>query len=211
MKMAEVGINTVIYWFIRRMNGSIQGVSVVCRVYDEIDAAGSFPGRAPSHEVPLSETWSWPKKWLVEIIRLTYHKEQFYENFRDPLRAAARKSIRDVGYSRDAKLVRVGDDRFSDAIVLVKNGIECITEQNIKLDVQQFLSHQSCKGIFPGKTVADTRLNSEIIGKSLGRLPFVTRKGHSVLSSEHVEQGDVVALIKGTQVPFILRRRTSGA
>ncbi|KAJ9652746.1 hypothetical protein H2198_008018 [Neophaeococcomyces mojaviensis] len=195
---------------IRRMNGSIQGISVVCRVYDEIDAAGSFPGRASSHEVPLSETWSWPKKWLVEILRLTYHKEQFYESFRDRLRAAARTSIAGVGYSRDAKLVRIGDDRFSDAIVLVKNGIQCVTEKHIKLDVQQFLATKAIKRIFQGRTVADTRLNSEIIGKSLGRLPFVTRKGHLVLSSEHVKKGDVVALIKGTQVPFILRRRTSG-
>ena len=62
-----------------------------------------------------------------------------------------------------------------------------------------------------GRTAADTRLSSEIIGKSLGRLPFVTRKGRLVLSSKHVKPGDVIALIKGTQVPFILRCRTGGA
>ena len=30
------------------------------------------------------------------------------------------------------------------------------------------------------------------------------------MTSEHVICGDVVALIKGSQVPFVLRRRTSG-
>lgn len=48
-------------------------------------------------------------------------------------------------------------------------------------------------------------LGSEIIGKSLGRLPFITRKGHLVLGAEYIKRGDFLALIKGAQVPFILR------
>jgi hypothetical protein len=41
----------------------------------------------------------------------------------------------------------------------------------------------------------------------LGRLPSVTRKGHLVLGPEYVKRGDFVALIKGAQVPFVLRRQ----
>lgn len=44
---------------VRRTNGSIRGISVMCRVYDEIDITGCFPGRASSHEVPLSESGQW--------------------------------------------------------------------------------------------------------------------------------------------------------
>ncbi|KAH9216665.1 hypothetical protein DL95DRAFT_424437 [Leptodontidium sp. 2 PMI_412] len=73
--------------------------------------------------------------------------------------------------------------------MLLENNIKYIKGNNIKRGVQ---------------------LGSEIIRKSLGRLPFITRKGHLVLSSEYVKQGDVVALIKGSQVPFILRRESDG-
>jgi hypothetical protein len=57
---------------------------------------------------------------------------------------------------------------------------------------------------------ANQRLGSEIIGRSLRRLPCVTNKGHVVLCSEHVNQGDVIALIRGAQVPFILQRQSGG-
>jgi hypothetical protein len=43
-------------------DGVIDGISVVCHVYDEIYEVGSFPNRASSHEVPLSETFLWPIK-----------------------------------------------------------------------------------------------------------------------------------------------------
>ncbi|KIW91970.1 uncharacterized protein Z519_06952 [Cladophialophora bantiana CBS 173.52] len=194
----------------KRVKGSIQGISVMGTVYDEIDVAGCFPGRTSSKEVPLLETWSWPEKWLVEILRLTYRKSQHFEDFRDRLRAAARSSIAGAGLDPHGRPARLEDDRFSDAVLLVKSGMQYIREENIKSDVRQFLSTKTTKEIARGRTLADIRLRSEIIGKSLGRLPFVSRKGHLVVSSEHVKQGDVIALIKGTQVPFILRRRTGG-
>jgi len=100
---------------------------VVCRVYDEIDTVGHFPGRASSHEVPLSETFSWPKTWLIEILRLTYHKDQYFTSFKDRLSAVARSSIAGVGRDAAGRPTRVGDSRFSDAVVLVKNGIQYIT------------------------------------------------------------------------------------
>lgn len=195
---------------VMRMNGSIQRISVIGRVYDAIDEAGCFPGRASSTEVPIYETFSWPRKWLTEILRLTYHKTQYFEDFRDRLHAAARSSIAGVGLDKDRRRIRGEDDRFSDAVLLVKSGIQYITEKRIKFDVRQFLATKASKEIVKGKTSANTRLGSEIIGKSLGRLPFISRKGHLVVSSEHVKQGDVIALIKGTQVPFILRRQTGG-
>ena len=77
----------------------------------------------------------------------------------------------------------------------------------MKFDVQQFLATEATK---EGKTLLDIKLSNEINGKSLGRLPFVTRKGHLVVSSEHVKRGDFIALVKGTQVPLILRRQTRG-
>ncbi|RFU25792.1 hypothetical protein B7463_g10560, partial [Scytalidium lignicola] len=54
-------------------------------------------------------------------------------------------------------------------------------------------------------------LSSEIMGKSLGRLPFISKKGYLILGSEHIKRGDVIALIKSAQVPFILRWQSVGA
>ncbi|EXJ74130.1 uncharacterized protein A1O5_02424 [Cladophialophora psammophila CBS 110553] len=195
---------------VKRVKGLIQGILVMGTVYDEIDVAGSFPGRASSKEVPLFETFSWPQKWLIEILRLTYRKSQYFEDFRDRLHAATRSSIAGAGLDRHARPVRAQDNRFSEAVQLVKSGMQYITEEDLKSDVQRFLATKAAKEVIEGRTSADIRLCSEIIGKSLGRLPFISRKGHLVVSSEHVKRGDVIALIKGTQVPFILRRRTGG-
>lgn len=94
--------------------------------------------------------------------------------------------------------------------MLVRNGVRYVTGKQFKLDVQQFLANQAVKDIVHGGTILGTRLGSEIIGKRLGRLPFVTRRGHLVASSGYVEPGDIVALIGSTQVPFVLRRDTYG-
>jgi hypothetical protein len=42
------------------------------------------------------------------------------------------------------------------------------------------------------------------------RAPFVTKKGHPGLSSRHVRRGDIVALVHGAEVPFILRSQPNG-
>ena len=56
-----------------------------CHIYDEIHEVGSVPDRASSPEVLLEETFSWPAKWLVEILRLTYQRRQLYVHFSDRL------------------------------------------------------------------------------------------------------------------------------
>jgi hypothetical protein len=107
-------------------------------------------------------------------------------------------------------LVRVGDDRFLDAVVLLENGIKHINDHHIKLELRQLLKNGDFEGKLNSRTSIFSRLGSEIIGKSLGRLPFITRKGHLVLGPEYAERGDFIALIKGTQVPFLLRRQSNG-
>jgi hypothetical protein len=119
-----------------------------------------------------------------------------------------RSSITGVGLDQEGRRARVADDRFSDGVVLLTSGIQYVTQEHIKLDVQQFLASEAAKDYVMAEAAANTKLSSEIIGKSLGRLPFATRRGLLVVTSEHVKQGDFVALIKGTQVPFILRHQT---
>lgn len=191
-----------------RRDRAIEGILMVCLVYDEIYEVGSFPGRASSHEVPLWETVSWPTKWLVEILRLTYHEKRGSWDFSENLRAATRTSIGGVGFNQDTKLARIGDDRFLDAIYLLHNGIKYIKEKRIKLGLQKLLANRDFKRRIRSSIAIHAGLGGEIIGKSLRRLPFITRNGHLALGSEYVKRGDFVALIKGAQVPFVLRRQS---
>jgi hypothetical protein len=82
-----------------------------------------------------------------------------------------------------------------------------IRNKRFAFEARRFLASQDEKTKY--NAVLSNQLNSEIIGKSLGRRPFVTKKGHLVLSSEHVERGDAIALIRGAQVPFVLRRQSN--
>ena len=147
----------------------------------------------------------------MEILRLSYDGDQCYKSFKDRLLAVARSSVAGVGRDAAGRLAKVRNDRFPDAVWLVKHGNEYITKKHIKRDVERFVASDAVTDVNVKAAHVHTRLGPEIIGKSLGRLPFVTRKGHLVVSSEHVKQGDFVALAKGVQVPLILRRSTYGA
>jgi hypothetical protein len=193
---------------IRRGKRVIEGIAIVGQIYDEIYEVGVFPNRVTSREVPVLETFSWPTQWLLEFIRLTYFRNEYYRNFGDRVRAATRSSIGGVGFSQDGQLERVGDSRFPDAVMLLQRGIMQIRNKRIEFEARRFLAGQVEKP--KHNAVLFNPLGSEIIGKSLGRLPFVTKKGHLVLSSEHVERGDAIALIRGAQVPFVLRRQSNG-
>ncbi|KAH7084415.1 heterokaryon incompatibility protein-domain-containing protein [Paraphoma chrysanthemicola] len=192
---------------VRTGKGGMMGITIMCQIYDEIYTAGVFSNRVDSREVPVSETFSWPTQWLLEFIRLTYFRKHHYRNFGDRLRAAARSSIGGVGFNQDGQLARVGEGRFSDAIILLGRGIIQIKNKRTACEAKLFLARQVEKT--KSNAWLSNQLDSEIIGKSLGRLPFVTKNGHLVLSSEHVERGDVIALIKGAQVPFVLRRQSN--
>jgi hypothetical protein len=190
-----------------RTDGKIEGISIACHIYDEIDKVGSFPGRVSSHEVPVWETGSWSVEWLVEILRLSYRNQQHCLDFRHRLCAAARTSVGGVMH-QNSRLSRVGIDFFLEAKALLEKGISYIKDHRIKCAVQQLSSNKAleCKGNI--EDVPHLRLSREIIGKCLGRLPFITTKGNLVLSSEFVRRGDLVTLMRGAQVPFILRRQT---
>ena len=157
--------------------------------------------------MPLSETDSWPVEWLAEILRLTYQQKRNYKDFSDRLRAVARASIGEVGYNSDAQLVRVGDDRFLEAVTLLQNRMKLIRNYKAKQELQQLLANPGVREMARSKAAQPLKLGQEINGKSLGRLPFITEKGHLVLTSEHVKRGDSIAIIKGAQVSFVLRQR----
>jgi hypothetical protein len=190
-------------------HGKIEGISVACHIYDEIDKVGSFPGRVSSHEVPLWETDSWPVEWLVEILRLTYCNQRHYLDFRDRLCAAAKTSVGGTVH-QNTRLARVGIDLFLGAITLLQKGIRYIKDNRIRRAVQQLSPTEPVEYKESIEDVPHIRLSQEIIGKCLGRLPSITTKGNLVLCSEYIRRGDLITLFRGAQVPFVLRRQTNG-
>ena len=85
--------------------------------------------------------------------------------------------------------------------------LDLIKYPRFRREAQQFLKGQKRNSKVKRGIANEVQLASEIIGKSLGRLPFVTANGHLGLSSERIMQGDKIAIIAGSQVPFVLRPR----
>lgn len=190
--------------------GPLKRISMKACLYDNIYQVGRFANRTNSREVPLPQTYSWPVEWLLEILRLSYCRKKDYKGFHNRLRASGRNSIGDVGFDQDGKFERVGNVRFGDAVILLRDGLHLIKNPRFGREAQQFIRIQARNSKFRRGIANEVPLASEIIGKSLGRLPFVTQNGHLGLSSERIMQGDKIAVIAGSQVPFVLRPRDEG-
>ena len=185
--------------------GIVKRISIKSYLYDEIYQVGRFAKRTDTKEVPLSQTYSWPINWLLEIMRLSYCTRKDYKGFHNRLRASGRSSIGDVGWNKDGEFDRVGNVRFADAVILLRDGLQFIRNARFKAEAQRFIASQTINSVVGDRIGSEIQLASEIMGKSLGRLPFVTQKGHLGLSSERVMRGDMIAIIAGSQVPFVLR------
>ncbi|KAK5080221.1 hypothetical protein LTR05_008732 [Lithohypha guttulata] len=166
---------------VERRGGKVTGIMLSCKLYDKIKAVGSFENRELTNEVPLNETFSWPARWLLEILRLSYLYEEDGD-FCARLAATTRTSIGGVGYDPNGQLIRIGDTRFFEAVTLLKCSIRLIKHRRMRLDAQRFLTALTTEENAACKTLVKSRLNSEIIGKSLGRLPFVTEKRHPAVA-----------------------------
>ncbi|KAI1252409.1 hypothetical protein MGN70_006984 [Eutypa lata] len=180
-------------------------------VYDKIYKVGEFPRRLSSNEVPILETFSWPGEWLIEILRLTYQRNHHFSTFEERLRAAARSSTGGTAYLRTAQLSRAGDSRFEEAAFLLRNGINNIKNKYIKSEAERFLANEGLKQRLQNMNMLHLHLSNEIIGRSPKRLPFITSKGHVCLGADNTQEGDCVAIIKGAEVPYILRLQQTGS
>lgn len=190
--------------------GIVKYISLKSILFDKIYQVGRFPSRIDSKEVPLLETWKWPSEWLVEILRLSYCTKKFYKRFRDRLSASARTATGDVARNSEGELVRSGNAHFDDAVVLLRDGVRFIGNGRFRVEAQRFLVTQTINTKPKDRVTNELPLAFEIMGRSLGRLPFVTKKGHIGLSSDDVRQGDAIAIIEGSQVPFVLRPLDKG-
>ncbi|XP_014552917.1 hypothetical protein COCVIDRAFT_108964 [Bipolaris victoriae FI3] len=185
-------------------------ISVKAILFDEIFQVGRFPGRIDSKDVPLSEAYTWPSEWLVEILRLSYCTGKYYKRFHDRLSASARTATGDVAKNSAGESIRSGNTHFDNAVVLLRDGVRFIGNGRFRVETQCFLATQTINTKPKDRVTNELPLAFRIVGASLGRLPFVTKKGHIGLSSDDVRQGDAIAIIEGSQVPFVLRPLDKG-
>ncbi len=195
---------------IHKRDSATQVLSLDAYLYDMIYKIADFPRRASSSEVPISDTFTWPKQWLIGFLRLTYQTKHDF-TFEERLQAAARSSVAGAAYLKGNTLSRVGDARFIAAAFLLQWSIDFIRHNRIKSDAQRFLSSRGLKKKFQHMKMTSLHLLNEINGRSLRRLPFITSKGNLGSGSDNLREGDCVAIIKGAQVPYILRLQPTGA
>jgi hypothetical protein len=158
--------------------------------------------------MPDTGTCVLPIQWLYELLRLLYDAKDIYAGFNERLQAVVRASHAATGYGEGAKLKKV--DWFSDALPILKSGLHSIKRQDIRLHLRGFLASKEGERILTSDCGNPSRLVNDFMRISPRRSPFVTGKGHLGLSSRYVKKEDIVAVIGGAQVPFILRRRERG-
>ncbi|KAI1262699.1 HET-domain-containing protein [Xylariaceae sp. FL1019] len=190
-------------------NSVIHGISLSGFLCDEVLCVGDFPGRKTSWDVLLEETNSWPRQWLAEVLRLSYRSKREFPSFRERLLAAARAASGGTTLSFTGDLVRSGAELLGEGIELLRASIRHLRHPRIEREAQRFLDKTQIEEFHQPLKASGSRLTNDIIGKSLKRLPFVTSKGRLGLSYDNIKAGDVVAILKGCEVPFVLRPQQS--
>ncbi|KAI1746850.1 HET-domain-containing protein [Xylaria castorea] len=188
----------------------IYGISLQGFVCDKVHSVGLFPRRASTWDVPLEETYSWPQEWLVEILRLTYKIKGSFASFEERLHAVARASVGGMRNNLQGELVRTGEDIFFEAGHLLRQSVHRIKNRHVNIEARKFLARARIKNVSHDAKLRRTPMSDNIIGRSLKRLPFITATGRLGLGYDNIRAGDVVTIMKGAQVPYILRLQQTG-
>jgi hypothetical protein len=131
------------------------------------------------------------------FMKLSSIRNIYYKNLTDRVRAAARVATAGLFRKDSRTYIRSRDERFHDALTLLR----------APLPDDYFGTILSRLGLEKLGPYGETNLVgfcAEMRPQSLGRTPFVTRKGRLGLGPESVQPGDSVAVFGGGDVPFIL-------
>jgi hypothetical protein len=103
------------------------------------------------------------------------------------------------------------DARCLEALHILWQGISNIGQRHIRSEIEEYIANKQTTKMTGIDTMESLgSLHMEYMRISATRSPFATAKGHPGLSCRHIRRGDIIALIHGAQVPFVLRRNTNG-
>jgi hypothetical protein len=184
----------------------IDEISVPCHVYDKIHQVGVIP------RLPVTGTCIRPFDWLYVLLRLTYKIPNAYVEFQHRLRAVVRTSCGGITSGYHELLERAEDDRLDarclEALRILQQGMHNVEQQVVRRELEDFSANKKVQRSIQEEAEKVTGyLFMDYMRISGKRAPFVTKKGHPGVSSRHVRRGDIVALVYGAEVPFILRRQ----
>ncbi|KAH6671956.1 heterokaryon incompatibility protein-domain-containing protein [Halenospora varia] len=184
--------------------GATTSISVSGFAYDEVRDLG-----ATWKDLCSLEYTTYPfvpaKKLLEELVRLSFLRDKIFKDLKERICAAARTVTAEIGYNDNGRWARIGNQRYHTAVSLMMIPVNGPCEMN--LPNSGFLELIKSDGIQPGIDMISARKYcGEIAAKAHRRKPFVTAKGYLGLGPDHIKPGDVIAILIGSQVPFVLRK-----
>jgi hypothetical protein len=194
---------------ILRSGEVIDGISVPCHVYDKVHQVGEVP------RFPVTGTCIHSFDWIYVLLDLTYKITNAYVEFQHRLRAVVRTSFGGITSGYDELLERAKDDcldaRCREALHILQQNMHKVEQQVVRFELEKYSANQQVPQLIQKEAGKPTGpLFRDYMRISAKRAPFVTNKGHPGLSSRNVRRGDLVALVHGVEVPFILRSQPNG-
>lgn len=191
--------------------GAEMGVSVSGFIYDEIhDFCATWADFCSPHIQDITHLPLIPaKKYLEEILRLSFLRKTLYKDFKELISGVARTATAEIGYNDKGRWARTGNQRYQTAVTLLM--IRANSPSETRSFDSELLELGKRDGIQPtidGRSAA--LYCGEIVAKAFKRRPFVTTKGYLGLGPDDIKAGDVIALVMRSQVPFVLREIADG-
>jgi len=184
--------------------GPKMSVSVSGLIYDEVHDLGATWADFFSPQHTMQQPFIPAKRYLEELVRLSFLQDSF-KDLMERISSAARTAIAEIGYNDDGRWARIGNQRYHTAVSLINIRVNSASE--IGLPNSGFLELIKTDGIQPRiDRLSAGKYCGEIVAKSHKRKPFVTAKGHLGLGPDDIKPSDVIALLIGNQVPFVLRK-----
>ncbi|PQE19335.1 heterokaryon incompatibility protein [Rutstroemia sp. NJR-2017a BVV2] len=174
-------------------------------IYDKLREAGAIWAAFEPLENPIPHPFVVAKKRLVELIRLIILRGEVYSTLKKHICGTARTATAEIGYDETGN----GNKRYNTAAFLLTNQVNDSPDERL-LSSELLALIMSNEAPTTCNLVDTTKYYGEIEAKASGRKPFVTKKVYLGLRLDHVEPGDVVAVLIGSQVPFVLRKSVGG-
>ncbi|KAI0425930.1 HET-domain-containing protein [Xylaria sp. FL1042] len=196
---------------VKRSTSGKDIISLKGYVYCDVRDIASFPKRVSTWVISEEQGVSWVEQWFLETLRLTYHDKTAFSSFTERLQAVARASVAGVRQDARGDYVRTDERLYAEAERLLRLSMHRIRDEGIRREARDFLRGTRLeRSAFRSDEIPWTGLVADITGRSLKRVPFVTTRGRPGLGYDNIRPGDVVAILKGAQVPYILRTLRNG-
>jgi hypothetical protein len=172
-------------------------------IHDTIYATGkSFDNIASK---PINGHNSWTREWLNTLSELTLLRGSYFRDENERKEAILRTSTADCSSSKKGWTRMTPELKLAGLIALFDGlGPEVIEASGLGAVLQN-------KGFFSGiteevlRTLNVYEYEGNVGSRARGRVPFITAKGNLGLGPKGLQKKDIVAVLAGSEVPFVLR------